>query len=204
VVAGNGREPSAGSCRTWMPGGEGRAGRDGRANLALARTWLVSVVAACSTMACLWPEPPDYQEPEQTPPFLWGPYPATSEVQSVTSGQEFAIVVNLRSEDAGEDLWAFLYLNYLIGGLQPYDSLRRKQVPAGSLSEERTIDMPSWTVPDRPTPGTCEQLTLIVSHQSNFDDSFLPINDNDVATLTWWLDINGTEQTAAECGGATP
>lgn len=146
--------------------------------------------------ACLLPAPPEYREPEQTPPFLWAPIPATTEVQSVKSGDPFDISVNLRSEDAGEDLVALLFLNYLVEGQQS-GSLNWSSVKAGTLSEERHIGI-SWRVPERETPGTCEQLSLIVSHLSNFTNG-LPTNDADVAVLTWWLDINDTDQPVADC-----
>jgi hypothetical protein len=148
------------------------------------------------TEGCLFPAPPEFREPEKTPPFLWGPIPATTEVQSVKSGDRFVINVNVRSEDAGDDLVALLFLNYLVEG-QQVGGFNWSSVKAGTLSEERHISM-SWQIPDRPTPGTCEQLSLVVSHFSNFDGG-LPVDDSDVDVVTWWLDINETEWTVAGC-----
>lgn len=202
VKPAGGRDSAVVGCRmgsgTSLSGGEAVGHSRGSRKGSLARTSLVVLFASMLTESCLLPEPPSYREPERTPPFLWGPIPATIEVQSVNSGDPFNISVNLRSEDAGEDLVALLFLNYLVEGQQS-GGFSWTPVKAGTLSEERHIEISSWQVPERQTPGTCEQLSLIVSHLSNYGSGGLPMDDSDVAILTWWLDINGTEQTLASC-----
>ena len=171
---------------------------------ALAWRSLLSFFAPMLTSACLFPEPPSYRAPEQTPPFLWSPIPATTEVQFVETGDLFQISVNLRSEDAGEPLQAFLVLNYL--GQGAATSVSGITISPGTAGEQRNISMPPWKIPLRPTTGVCEQLSLVVSHQSNFN-GWRPIDDSDVFVLTWWLGINGNQQTLADCSassGATP
>jgi hypothetical protein len=151
------------------------------------------------TSGCLLPEPPTYREPEQTSPFLWGAIPSTTQIQFVKSGEPFKINVNLRSEDADEDLTALLLLNYLSARQSLVDW---SNIEAGTLAEDRTIEMS----PSVPNAGPCEPLSLVVSHVSNFRKS-LPIDDSDVAVLTWWLAIDGTDQTLLDClktSGATP
>jgi hypothetical protein len=157
------------------------------------------------TESCLFPAPPDYREPSKTRPSLWGPIPAATEIQSVSSGEFFDISVNVSSEDDGDDLVALLFLNYLVG-TQRNTGFNLTSVKAGTLSEERHISM-TWRIPEWPSPGTCEQLSLVVSHFSNFDNG-LPINDSDVGVVTWWLDINDSKSTISECakrsGGVSP
>lgn len=164
--------------------------------VALARSWLCAVLPAMSIVGCLFPEPPEYHR-NVTPPFLWSPVPSTTKVLKINSHESQKFNVSVRSEDAqGDDLWGFLYLNYRIAGsqeLQPGIAVLR----ASTLSEERMIDL-TWEVPARPATGSCEPLSLVVSHRSNFV-GYLPENPEDVALLTWWIDINDTDQTLGQC-----
>ncbi len=164
--------------------------------VALARSWLCAVLPAMFLIGCLFPEPPEYQR-NVTPPFLWSPVPSTTKVLKINSHESQKFNVSVRSEDAqGDDLWGFLYLNYRTTGsqeLQPGIAVLR----ASTLSEERMIDL-TWEVPARPTPGSCEALSLVVSHRSNFV-GYLPENPEDVALMTWWIDINDTDQTLGQC-----
>jgi hypothetical protein len=154
-------------------------------------------------MACLWPEPPEYREPEQTHPRLWNPSPTDLQILHVSSDERVTISVSLESEDAGEELVAALYLNYGVKGRQSGPLLPRTVSP-GTQGHERTIDMAPWMVPNRGTPGTCEPLTLIVTHRTNCDEWLVLLEDNeDVDKVTWWLDINDSEQTLGECGGGS-
>lgn len=183
---------------TGMSGGKRSSFLPVRWKRPLARYWLLGVVAACSTMSCIWPEPPDYREPAQTRPHLLNPIPTNLQVLQVSSGGEpVNFNVKLESEDAGEGLYAVLVLNYLMDG--PLSGLEQTGVYVSAGRSDFSI---RWPVPSR-APGACEQLTLIIAHLSSFDseDTFLPTNDEDVDTLTWWVDINGTEETVSTCGG---
>jgi hypothetical protein len=167
-------------------------------DMALARCWLVSALSAMLVAGCLFPGPPEYRSPDQTPPHLWQPNPPTTEILLVKSNKTRPFTASVRSEDAGEDLLAFLYLNYLNG---PSESLQRGVaiIPAGTMDDmSRQVSM-NWTVPERPTPGTCEQLSMVVSHQSNFGPDNYPIKPEDIDVLTWWVDINDADQTLAQC-----
>jgi hypothetical protein len=148
------------------------------------------------TEGCVFPEPPTYREPEKTPPFLWGPIPATIQIHSVKSGDPFDINVYFRSEDAGDDIAASLFVNYVEMGQQS-GFVGGQTIAAGTLAEVRTINIP-WVVPESQSPGTCEQLSLLVTHRSNLN-VVVPIDDSDVAMLTWWLNIDGTAETAGNC-----
>lgn len=169
----------------------------------LARCWLMAVIPTMTLTGCVLPEPPDFER-RSTPPFLWAPSPATTKVLIYQGNEIRQFNALVRSEDPpGDDLWGFLFLNYRIAGLeerQPGTAL----VEAATLSDSpRLIDI-GWRVPVR-TPGACEQLSLVVSHRSNFAGD-LPVRDDDVAILTWWVDINATDETLGQCphgaGGA--
>jgi hypothetical protein len=165
----------------------------------LARTWLLAFVLTVPLAGCIFPEPPEYHR-QQTPPFLWSPIPTITEVVSKKSGQSLDISVNVTSEDNGDDLLAFLYLNYLpdSAATQKFELLTT--VPAGTLNEVPTRQVVmTWTVPERSTPGTCEQLSLVVTHRSHVDTHFRPNDDSDIAVITWWLDINETDETLGQC-----
>jgi hypothetical protein len=148
-------------------------------------------------LGCLLPEPPEYER-RTTPPFLWAPDPTTTKILSVVGGGSIAkFNVLVRSEDApGDNLLAILYLNYRIEGkeeLQP----NPVEIPAGTLSDPpRVIDI-RWRPPVK-VPGSCEQLSLLVTHKSNLD-SDLPIRDDDVAVLTWWVAIKESAEASVLC-----
>lgn len=168
----------------------------------LARRWLSTGLVAMFLVGCLFPEPPDYRR-QRTPPFLWSPIPSTTEVLAVESGDVLNLNVNVTSEDDGEDLVASLYLNYLIDGVAP-QAERERLVPAGTLAQDATEYRQiaiSWIVPERSRPGTCEQLSLVVTHVGNLDRErqYRPISDADVGVVTWWLDINESDKTIGQC-----
>jgi hypothetical protein len=169
----------------------------GSRDMPLARSWLATVVPAMFLVGCIFPGPPEYRSPDQTPPYLWQPDPPTTEILFVKSNKTVAFSAFVRSEDK-EDLLAFLYLNFLNG---PSESLQRGVaiIPASTMDDtSRQVSM-NWTVPERPTPGTCEQLSMVVSHQSNFNADNYPIDSTDIGVLTWWVDINDSDQTLAQC-----
>lgn len=179
------------SCGDW-----GRIAGD----LSLAWRWLAVPVMVLCLDGCVFPEPPDYQR-QRTPPFLWSPIPSTTEILSVKSGEILNLNVNVSSEDDGEALVASLYMNYLIDNVDPQaEHIVAPGTLAQGANEPRQVVM-TWKVVERPTPGTCEQLSLVVTHVTNRDKNrqYRPINDSDVAVITWWLDINSTEETLGEC-----
>lgn len=171
----------------------------------MARTSLGGVLVAMLTCSCLFPAPPSYREPEQTPPILWSPTPSPAQIQFVKSGERFDVNVKLKSEDNGEEIRAVLVLNYLDPSFTIYNLVNIS--PDTLSAENRVISIP-LTIPERDPSGTCEQLFLIVAHESSLD-GWRPIDDSDpdVQILTWWLAINGNDQTLLDCatrGGIVP
>jgi hypothetical protein len=166
--------------------------RDGTRWEVLRGVWgrLGVLSSAMAMVGCVFPEPPDYEQPTQTPPFLWSPTPATTEILRRSSGENVDINVNLRSQDNGNELWVFLYLDYSIQGTDASEVNRARMDP-GTIEQERILSI-SWTVP--PLGSICKQLSLVVSPKSNFDQSFRPRDYRYVGILTWWVDINDTEE----------
>lgn len=181
--------------RSSVPAATSLSGRDGSraccsAVPSLARTWLVTLAAAMLLLGCLFPEPPPYRR-EKTPPILWAPDPPVTKLLKFKSNDPqvfpFPITVKLRSEDDGEAVLAHLFLNYQVGDpkvtptFQTYD----RAEPASS-EEERLLDLRwSATLP----AGTCQQLALLVAHESTFDPKTkLPVKtDSDLQVLIWWV-----------------
>lgn len=161
---------------------------------------LLTMGSALTMTSCLLPGPPDYQQAQKTPPILFDPEPPVTSVLLATSNVPVHINVGLRSEDAGDWIVGILYLNYLIPE-------REERTPGftlvapGTFDEQRDIIL-DWTPPERPDPGTCEQLSLVVTHYSNLDADNRPIDAQDKAVMTWWVDINGTLETLGQCPGA--
>ncbi len=176
--------------------GPARAGFPGVARRSLTALGM-SLVAA----GCLYPDLPAYETPEQTPPILFAPLPPATEVLSVTSGDVVNINVQLRSEDAGEGLMGVLYLNYQVQGREKW-KVGFTLLSPGSFEEERTVAI-DWLVPERSAAGSCEQLTLLVTHLSNLANNE-PVDDADVSTVTWWVSINEVALPISECPGTPP
>jgi hypothetical protein len=167
----------------------------------LARIWpLVLAVTAMTVLltGCVFPEPPDYQR-KNTPPILSLPVPSTFEILSVKAGDPILFSVLVRSEDAdGDGLFAWLYKNYKIRGIDAL-LLDFRYVEPGRIDEERQINV-KWNVPSS-SQSSCEQVTLVVSHHSNLVNNYSNdlIDDADVDTMTWWAEINDFEGTLAHC-----
>lgn len=165
------------------------------AGMRLARTWLSSAFTAMLLVGCLFPEPPDYRR-DKTPPFLWAPFPPVTKVRTLNEGETIELSVMVRSEDDGEGLKAHLFLNY------PEDpDLQKgyKELRPATLQQERKIEFP-WRAPR--TPGACERLSLLVAHESSFDEeTHLPKTnvEQDLATVMWWVAIIDPDQPVTNC-----
>jgi len=193
-----GEEPRTTTGLSYLARGTGRA----RVRfLGLARRSLAAVFMSLAAAGCLYPDLPAYETPEQTPPILFAPLPPATEILSVVSGEVVNINVKLRSEDAGEGLMGVLYLNYQVQGRDKW-RVGFTLVSPGSFEDERTVAI-DWLVPERSQAGSCEQLTLLVTHLSNLENNE-PVDDADVSTITWWVSINGVQLPISQCPGSPP
>ncbi len=149
--------------------------------------YLAAIVVVMTS--CVVSNPPEYSSAEQTPPLLklLTAAPSVGEVLVVNDSDLVNINVPVRSEDqAGDELIARLYLDYSL----PTEEVLAPLVflPAGSYDDtDRKIAM-SWTVP--PLKSGCRQMMLVVTHRSNLDSNFRPLQNEDIAVAVWWLNVN--------------
>jgi hypothetical protein len=156
-----------------------------------------AVAVAC--VGCLVSEPPEYEEPSLTPPFLdmisATPLPGRIIVRHRNQNELLIkFDVPFRSEDAGEPIWFALHRNYTFGTSTPV--VASQKLPAGTFDEtDRSIRF-DWNINSNLEAG-CHQLTLLVSHDSTWvlaesrPDLIRGIGDS--AMATWWLNFDPPE-----------
>jgi hypothetical protein len=158
-----------------------------------------------SVQGCIVADPPVFEQPEKTPPFLdlAAASPSIFEVLQQPPATRVNINVPFRSEDAGVRLQSALFLNFQT----PTEDLQFVgYVAPGTISEERKISI-EWSTPSL-TVSACEQLTLQVTHISNFDDATNELIDkSDVGLAVWWVEVqvNGSPllEDCPRIGGST-
>jgi hypothetical protein len=164
-----------------------------RTNLAVLRIWPLSI-ALVLTPACLVADPPQYEEPGRTPPFLdlaaAKPFPGEIILVDTTDnldGTDFVnISIPVRSEDRGDRLFAALHVDYTFPSIvRP----QHNELPPSTFEDlTRSITF-RWDVP-RALKG-CHQLTVLVSHASTFSfTESRPKDPKDTAMATWWVNID--------------
>lgn len=176
-------------------GSQGSRGIRGLACLSL----LLGLVAPTS---CIVSEPAEYGVAKQTPPFLdaKNAAPSVLHTHKLSLGDTLLVNVPFRSEDAGEELRALLWLDKGVIGKKTL--LNFREIPPGKLEDDkRSIDIPG----DIQVAG-CHSMSLVVTHRSNLDNNE-PVDDDDTAILTWWLNVADEGQTLlGDCpalGGGT-
>jgi hypothetical protein len=146
---------------------------------------------SCVTPGCVVSDPPEYGVARQTPPFLdlGQAEPQVFVLREVPSGDQQTFKVGVRSEDAGDELLAQLYLDYLIS--EPPPLLNFVRVPPSTFDDtSRKIEIP-FLVPNRPG---CHQVSMVVTHSSNLGPTNKPIVPSDVGIATWWVSIDEDDQ----------
>jgi hypothetical protein len=150
----------------------------------------VLLAMTASLTGCLAPSPDDFPEPEQTPPYLnlVTADPPVGEILEVQTNDRKPFSISVRSEDRGDPLWGFLYLDLGFENEAFTGALERVDPSTLDDPEPRALSF-IWSVLNV-SPG-CHQLTLLVAHESNFDlaDTLKPIpgkSQGDVAVVTWW------------------
>jgi hypothetical protein len=170
---------------------------------------LVTALGSLSGTGCLIAEAPDYGAPRRTTPVIdqttTTPEPIYR-INTRTGDSEQEFTMKVRSEDAGEALYAVAVLNKDVEDRQ-HITLPRKVPP-------RAADQPKTVVVrldlDALLPTGCHTVTILVMHASSFDvTTGLPIKDaedDDVASVTWWVDaqtniINEIQPCPTQVGG---
>ena len=161
-------------------------------------------LASLLSTGCLVAEAPEYGPPRQTTPVIdmstvdpspWTVMLPTRPTQTIS--------FRVQSEDAGEGLTVFLYLDHLSSNYFRKRFVEDWDFPPSGSSAPRPLSI-QWDLRDEVTPG-CHQLTLFVTHQSNFDDddSNTYISSSDVASITWWANVDPGEMPTTLVGCPT-
>jgi hypothetical protein len=145
------------------------------------------VVTSLGTMTgCFVEAPPDLEEPKRTRPFLFDPEPAITQIVSVSSESTKTFTVGVQSEDASEDLLGLLFVNYDLPG---QDLVNFDRAGASTLEDLTRRLSVMWPV--NREPG-CTQVTMLVTHPSNYHPATQrAIDRDDAAQTTWWVAVDG-------------
>lgn len=167
----------------------------------------LTLLAACAMMeSCLIAPPPDFQDPTpQRPNVSMGlVVPAPWQTLIVErNGPAVLLTVPFQVDDAGEKVIAQLWLNW---GLASERVLGQKSWEA-QMDLNHQISW-SWN-PDLSVPEQCQQLTLVITHESNISDSspIKPIDPELTAFISWWLNVDAdpmNPNTLVNCPGPSP
>ena len=150
--------------------------------------------------ACLAPAPPDFQRPEQTPPImlLESAKPPITEVIEEEPGANITFEVEFISEDAGVDVFGLLHRDL---GTPDADFINSTDpLPGGTLADGKRPASIPWRI--EPFLTGCHSVTFRLTHDRNFSPAqeFEPIDPDDVAVATWWLNLGGDETKVTDCG----
>jgi hypothetical protein len=176
-----------------------------------SQTGLSIVVLAMATAGCIYQDPPDWAAPKKTRPQLSDPVPSPLQIIPVSNTSvdpskgtaSLAIHVIEHSEDNGDGIRAITFINYTGNTKVPNSDVVFQnilEVDPSTYAVEKDLNL-DWRVPTG--SAECIPLTLIVTHASNVDRSealtHFPIDNNDVASITWWLSVNNPGQTEITC-----
>ena len=140
--------------------------------------------------SCIVADPPEYRAPGQTRPVLnmYSAAPTATQALVVDASEGLNPVINfsvqVRSEDAGEDMQAILFLDYQ---LPDEDSVGTARVPPSTYDNVGRFIKFSWQV--KKWRG-CHFMTLVVAHSSTFLQDYSThldprVADDDAALATW-------------------
>lgn len=166
------------------------ARRTDEARLTLA--WPRALVCAACLAGCVVPEPEDKTAPTRTPPIL-----------DLARARPFVGSVPVRSNDQGTKLLAGLSLNFSFARMNKPVLRDLRASTMDNLSRRLEFDF-DFTG-EAATPG-CSQLSLLVTHEDNWDYSMgspkWPDALPDTATAMWWVNVApsaGQESTLRDC-----
>ena len=150
---------------------------------------------------CIVAPPPPHEDSKQTSPILLvaqavPPITRVVNIPSIDTPylQEFAVPV--RSEDDGDRLVGVLIASY--AETTEVEASRATAIEPATFGDPAREIRVTWNYRGY-DPG-CYQLTLVVTHEKNFDiETFRPKeNFDDVAIVTWWVNL------ADDPPGSTP
>ena len=167
---------------------------------------LLALTGAGSS-GCLVAEAPEYGPPRKTTPVIdWQSVdpPPYQILKPIPPTQLFSIPV--RSEDAGDGLVVYGYVDYLNGSYP--GALFMDEWPfEPSPTSEHDLSF-AWTIRGDISPE-CHQVTIFVTHASNYG---LGVNGgpnggvdpNDIASISWWATFDPDGDTTNLVGCPMP
>ncbi len=149
------------------------------------------VVVSTFAQGCIVADAPQYTTPGQRAPVLdlYDAAPLILKIIEVQDKDPVILNVPVRSEDAGEQLFAILLVDYDT----PTRGFAGEQLLAASTYDDATrVIAITWAVNVANVGAGCHRLTLIVTHPSSFDFGKLqvrPTRTTDAALATWLLNV---------------
>lgn len=156
------------------------------------------------TKGCLVPAPPDFRDPEPERPNVSAELvvpPLGQILIAERNGPPLAFTIPFSSPDA---VIVQFWLNW---GLANEDYIGQQTLEFLGNEAERTYQG-TWSVKSR-IPQGCQQLTVLLSPRSNVptDSPFRPTDQNLVARLSWWVNVDvpeSSQQDLINCPGPSP
>jgi hypothetical protein len=147
-----------------------------------------------SLTGCLIADPPQYEEPRRTPPFLdldhAEPSPYWPVIVEKKPSVDLQLKVLVRSDDQGEQLWFGLHVDYKANS---HIFLKSLPIAPSTLDQPPRVISVGVDIDERFSPG-CHQLTLLVAHHSSWDldrgQPYPEAPDDDLAIATWWMNVD--------------
>lgn len=164
------------------------------------------LLACAMTEGCLVAAPPDFEDPSPDRPnvAVGLVVPAPWQILPVErNGPHILFTIPFKANDAGEKVIAQFWLNWGLAGERSLD--QRSWEPQADLEHQI-----SWTWnPNLSVPEGCQQLTVIITHESNISDSspIKPIDPALTASITWWLNVDAdpmAPNSLVNCPGSAP
>lgn len=158
-------------------------------------------VASISMLSgCLVDDPPPLVAPKKTKPFLDNSniHPGVDQLIVTNSGELVTFTIPVKSEDAGDPLFAILLFDYTPDS-DMVEQAGSVPMPASTFDDtNRVVSIPVSVRPGI-TPG-CHRYTLRVTHQSNLvkGHSDRVINKADLAEAFWLANINVPPENAGQ------
>lgn len=162
----------------------------------------LSTLAALQTTGCIVADAPDYGSPSRSPIFMYNPVPNNPGSVQLLTRQPIpptvAFGASVKSEDAGEQIFAALFFDYKHEGERKFDS---RVLPPLTIETERLVSFVITPSRDFPMAKTCHTITLLVTHLSSWDqvNNKLTGPVEDQASVTWFasVDDDGTTPVAS-------
>jgi hypothetical protein len=165
----------------------------GSARLARRSLTALSMAFALLAAGCIVADPPNSSDPEKTPPLLLlgQADPPVFQVMSLSTkdgSTSLPINVPVRSEDAGDELIALLFVDWNVDS-NAKEPVAKARVAPSTFDDANRMISATWDYSG--APSGCNQLTMLVTHSTNYD--WIPstyANPADVAIATWFFNVN--------------